>query len=270
MTSRNCCTRWTLRHRCILLSGLALLSVGAVGQRLYDAAAIHPSGPNSRLIGIHIYPGGRLVAQNQTLVALIEEAFGVQAFQIEGGPKWVREDRFDVQANPTSPVAPSGSTRFQAVSPQTREMLRALLAERFGLKVHNDSRPGTVLHLIRRRPSLLLQPAKAESIGPWVGAPEDGMIRGTGIAGSKATMDYLAATLSKYVRQPVENKTNLAGEFDFRVKYAYRDGDSTGDSDGVDVTPSLVASLNELGLQLKRAKGRVDVLVIDSARRPEN
>jgi uncharacterized protein (TIGR03435 family) len=83
-----------------------------------------------RNFGIQTQPGGRFTAGTSTVKALIAEAFEVRDYQIEGGPAWLTTDYFDITANAGADAAPS----------DVKAMLRMLLAERFGLRTHSDTR----------------------------------------------------------------------------------------------------------------------------------
>ena len=91
------------------------------------------SGP-ARRFGIQTQPGGRFSAGTTTLKRLIAEAFEVKEYQIDGGPPWLTTDFFDITANAGADATPA----------DVKAMLRTLLAERFGLRTHSDTRQAPV------------------------------------------------------------------------------------------------------------------------------
>jgi uncharacterized protein (TIGR03435 family) len=89
---------------------------------------------------------GRFSVESATLQEIIMYAYELQAFEIFGGPSWVTNDRFDIDA--TMEPAPTGSTS----GPRQRRLLRALLAERFTLIVHEERREMPVYAMVLARP----------------------------------------------------------------------------------------------------------------------
>src|SRR5438477_8466142 len=118
----------------ITISLVALVSAAALGQSpsaAFDVADVHVSArtANPNMSG-GILRAGRYELRKATMVDLIRNAYGVDADKVIGGPSWLETDRFDVIA-----LAPP------ATSPETvKQMLQALLADRFKLTVHTDSK----------------------------------------------------------------------------------------------------------------------------------
>src|SRR6186997_1745760 len=102
-----------------------------------------------------LQPGGRIVVTNQPLRRLITFAYGLQPQQLAGGPSWLDTDRFDITAqaegniSPTPPGGPPGPAQL---------MMQRLLAERFGLVVHTESRELPVYALTLARSDRRLGP----------------------------------------------------------------------------------------------------------------
>jgi uncharacterized protein (TIGR03435 family) len=111
-------------------------------------------------------PGGRIEGTNRTLKLLIQNAFELQDFQIVGGPDWVKTDRFDVNAKAGANVPPG----------QGQLMMQALLADRFKLAVHKDSREAPVYALVMARnggkPGPQLKPSECAPPTPGPQAPQ--------------------------------------------------------------------------------------------------
>ena len=103
----------------------------------FEVASVKPA-PQNEAADFRTYPGGRLTMTNLTLEVIIREAFTVKHYQISGGPRWLESDRFDIEAK-----ADGNPSREQMMA-----MLRTLLAERFQLKVHRETREGDVYALV--------------------------------------------------------------------------------------------------------------------------
>src|SRR5262249_11048538 len=155
MTSNTC----TMRNAFSFLSGLAAVAAIAVGSSpwiaaqtpppQFEVASIKPnkSGPGPQRIGIQ--PGGRFVATNIPVRDLISLAYGqpqpLPNFQIIGGPSWITSDRFDITAKAEGDAQPSPT----GPPSQMFMMIRGLLADRFKLVAHEETRdqPVYVLRL---------------------------------------------------------------------------------------------------------------------------
>jgi len=117
---------------------------------------------------VSVLPGGRVSAPNSTLRELVRSAYGVGDDRILGGPDWIARERFAIEAK---------AERTNATPSQLQDMLAALLAERFRLKVHREERelPVFVLTLARRDgrlgPSMRRAGAACEPITPPSGVP---------------------------------------------------------------------------------------------------
>jgi uncharacterized protein (TIGR03435 family) len=102
---------------------------------------------------------GQVVVTNYTLRDIIRNAYNVQRYQIAGGPEWLAQDRFDITAK-----APDGATQ-----PQLLVMVQTLLADRFKLRVHRETREVPIYALVLaradRRLGPKLQPATFDCAG---------------------------------------------------------------------------------------------------------
>jgi uncharacterized protein (TIGR03435 family) len=249
--------------------GAVLLAFGALAQTApgpaFEVASVKPSGPNQRLVnGLFTYPGGRITAGGCKLEYLIMEAFDIEPFQISGGPPWVRQDRYDIEAKP-----PASSTSSQATpsspkmppNPEQRQMLQSLLRERFHLKYRREAKEGSVYFLIKTGKKLKLEEPKQKDAYPWVGSVAGAAINGDGLAGINASMPLLAMRLSRYLERPVIDRTELEGSFDFKFEYHTDDARP-------DLISSILTSVEGLGLKLETGRGPIETLVIESAERP--
>jgi uncharacterized protein (TIGR03435 family) len=131
-------------------------------------------------------------------------------------------------------------------------MLQTLLAERFKLAVHRETKMLPVYELVTAKSGSKLRQAETR----------EGSSISSG--GGKMTVRHVsmpgfATALSRHIGRPVFDKTGIDGAFDFTLEYAPDGADSAG-------RPSIFTALQEqLGLRLEAAKGPVEILVIDRA-----
>ena len=226
----------------------------------FEVATIRPSGPQDRIIGMFTYPGGRITASLCTLKMLIEQAFDLQEFQVSGGPAWAGDLRWDVEARPPASSKSSQLRPFSDELPpneEQRQMLQSLLADRFHLAYHKETKEAQVYFLSRGDKPLELHRAKDEHAFPWVGVLARG---GEGIAGTNSTTELVAKRLSPYLGRVVIDKTGITGAFDFRVDYPTEDHP--------DVIAAILASVRGAGLKLEAGRGPVETLIVDRAEKP--
>ena len=230
----------------------------------FEVASIRPPDPSrGEVNGFYTYPGGRIVASGCTLQYLVMLAFDLQRFQISGGPGWMDDDRYDIQAKPSdsSPSSKSNpASRKSPPSEEQRQMLQSLLIDRFQLKFHRATKEGSVYMLKRGETELKLQAPKDTSAFPWAGGITGGWFGG-GIRGENISMTQLAARLARYFERPVLDETGLQGSFDFE----YRTGDENNDAD---MQGFLLESMKGIGLKLESGKGTIDTIAIDRAEKP--
>lgn len=211
-------------------------------------------------IALATFPGGRILTNMLTLDHFICEAFAIQRFQLVGGPQWLRDERWDIEAKPPAGSAASrANPRMWKLPPNAdqRMMMQSLLADRFALRWHRETREDTVFFLTKTD-KLKLRPAKDKEDFPWVGTTRS---TGPGLWGLNATMPLLAKRLSDAVGRPVIDQTGLEGAFDF-------DFDLDRTWDGWDPASAAMAAAQGIGLRLKSGRGPLDVLVIDSVAKP--
>jgi len=240
----------------------------------FEVASIKPVDPNvPRMVGVKVHPGGRLVISSMPLKSLITAAFQLSYWQISGGEAWVEKDEYNVEAKPAANMRSSIQdlryTNFGIEDEHLREMLQALLIERFQLKFHRETKTGDVYLLERNGKKLAMRPTEipARDADPSTDHSSFGSIgyaRATW--GIYATaMPQLAKFASDYVLHcPVSDRTELSGSFDYRQRVPDPDPNYSDNSD------SFLRFIRELGLRLERAKGPVETFVIDRAERPSS
>ena len=228
----------------------------------FEVASIKPVKNEGGRGGIEFLPGGGLRMGGATLDSLIAFAYDVRPEQITGGQSWMRSEAYDILAKPEPPDAAAGRNMAPGTPAwdRFRQRLQNLLADRFQLAVHTESKPASVYALTIAKGGFKLQPAEnAEQIPA-------GTMRSRGrIDGRAGTMQMLATVLSGMLQRPVEDRTGLTGRYTYRLSYAPEEAPADAESLG----PSVFAALQEqLGLKLESSRGTVRTIVIDRAQRP--
>jgi uncharacterized protein (TIGR03435 family) len=241
----------------------------------FEVASIKPVDPSTPgMMGVHIYPGGRVTISHLPLKVLVIAAFGLSHYQLSGGDEWTEKDLYNVEAVPPqimrSSIKDLRYTWWGIEDPRLREMLQALLIDRFQLKFHRETKTGDVYLLERNGKTLQLRPAKAAATRSADSVPDDGRFGSVGYVGGQwsifdVSMPQLAkfASDSVFVRVPVLDKTGLSGSFDYKERQPDVDPVYGGDQ-----SPSFRSYLEEAGLKLERATGPIEMFVIDHAAKP--
>ena len=144
----------------------------------FDVATIKPFGKSGN-VGVLTYPGGRVTGGHLNLRDMLMYACNVQSFQVAGGPSWADADFFNFEAKPseTSPTEKLNPAIDKLpMNDEQRQMLLALLIDRFQLKFHVENRDGPIYLLARGTGDLKLDPPKDPNGFPWVGGLEGGAI----------------------------------------------------------------------------------------------
>jgi uncharacterized protein (TIGR03435 family) len=245
-------------------------------------------------LGIRVQPGGRLagIANLQTLIL---RAHGIREYQLEGGPAWLTTDYFDIAAKSESEAATEADLNA---------MLKSLLAERFGLRVHVETRQAPLHTLILARddgrlgPGLKRTSPECEATleerkrtgappprpsGPMslttaaCGVTTMGMnarrAAATYLMGGKPIAD-LVSRLSSELKAPVIDRTGLGGLFDLVLEYenlrplqGMPAGPDLNSTDPLPV-PLPAALQQQLGLKLEKSTGPLPITIVDAAERP--
>ena len=184
-------------------------------------------------------------------------AYGMPERQILDGPSWLASTRFDIEATSDSET----DSRLRGIaSDQEREvkrrMVQALLAERYGLKLHRETRELPAYDLMLAKGGARLQPSQFNGKSINTGR--------TYFNGQGLTMTLIAEELSQLAGRIVVDKTKLPDRYDLKLQWSPDDAPVTDNS-----APSLFTAIQEqLGLKLEPAKEAVPVLVIDHVEQP--
>jgi uncharacterized protein (TIGR03435 family) len=197
---------------------------------------------------------GRLTMTNVTLKRCIIGAYGVGPNQIQGGPDWLDSDRYEIVAKADQPVGDG----------ILMTMLQTLLAERFKLAIHRETRQiqAFVLEVAKNGPKL-------ESAGD----AESTTRNGRGLIDARAiAMTRFAAVLARQMDAPVVDRTGLEGKFNLKLEWSPESDKPLKpgtDAAAMDSGLSIFTAIQQqLGLRLRPQKVPVEIIVIDHAERP--
>jgi uncharacterized protein (TIGR03435 family) len=224
----------------------------------FDVVSIHASSANDLNGGIKPLPGGYgYEAKNIPVKLMISLMYRVPMRQIEGAPEWLSSERFDVEAK---------ADHAYGVE-ELHTMYKNMLAERFGLRFHMESRAGNVYALTVDSGGLKMKRNDG---------PQDYKIpvnfTANGFAGRRVPMPYLCWFLGGQLQddgRPVADQTGLMGNYDFDLSFRPLRGAGEDAGAPADDRPTLYDALKkQLGLRLQPAKGQVEYLVIDGVDHP--
>ncbi len=200
-----------------------------------------------------------------SLSDLVKFSYGIQQRQIVGAPDWFNSESYDIAAEPDGEGEPSIK--------QWQSMVKRLMADRFQLKSHYETRELPVYVLTVAKNGSKLTRSQGDPGGPpglGFGAPGS-------FGATNATMSDFAQAMGQAVLdRPVVDKTGLTGRFDFRLTWTPDEsqfgavgGYRPPPTENPDAPPDLFAAVQEeLGLKLEPAKASVAVLVIDRVEKP--
>jgi uncharacterized protein (TIGR03435 family) len=260
---------------CLFLS----MSVGAIAQIRpeFEAATIKPAAPDEHATVIAMPPGGRLEIVNMTLKGMLENAYGIQPFQIIGGPGWLDSDHYDISAK-------------AGIAVKREEVLlrlQSLLADRFRVVVRREIKQLPVYALVMARKDgkpgpRLIESKKGGCVEPDPVNPfsVDQMhlcgnfeLGPEGVTLVSAPIARLTPLLSRVLGRTVLDKTGLTKNFDIHIEWtpdqaiAMRPPPDGGPPDAAG--PSIFTVFREqLGLAFQAQKGPVELFEIEGAQKP--
>jgi uncharacterized protein (TIGR03435 family) len=273
-----------------LLAVSQLASAQSTATPTFEVASIKPATPpaDGRMMIGFGGDKGRINYTNVSLMNLITNAYRVRDTQVSG-PAWINTERFNVTAK-----IPEGVSRDQVP-----EMLQVLLAERFKLKIHKESKVLNAYALVPAKGGPKLHPAEVAPGGPATDGPPSGdpfkgklpagamrmMLgpRGRHMTGN-LSMQQLADMLSRTLDRPVLDMTEIKGIYEVDLEWSGDEGPmmramrplggeggpkpegAPEHRDEFADAPSIFTSLQDkLGLKLDPRKEPVDLIVIDNA-----
>jgi uncharacterized protein (TIGR03435 family) len=244
----------------------------ATAAPVFDIAAIHVYLPDQHEHShIWILPfESQFKAQNVSLIALIHWAFEMPETRILSAPGWAGTTRFSIDAKADSSVdVQMHNLTADAARAQQKRMVQALLADRFKLATHTETRDLPIYELVVAKGGPRLSPPDAN--GAFINHGRDHIE----INGYTNGVSALAEELSKEVGRDVVDKTSVTGSYHLQLTWSPDDratpaaSGANPASPASDTGPSIFTALEEqLGLRLEPSKGPVQVLVIDHAESP--
>ncbi len=197
----------------------------------YEVATIFPSKPGGNAVGLLPSPNG-LIARNATLQMLVTSAYGVQNYQVSGGPSWFTSDRYDIDAKMQASVADA----LQKLTPAERtiarqQMLQTLLTDRFKLTIRREISELPVYSLVIAKNGSKIKLATPGDTYASGLRDAQGQARGAGatmidvksgalaLTGQAVPIANLIKLLAPHVDRPIIDRTGLAGNFDFYLQF---------------------------------------------------
>lgn len=261
----------------LLVLGVSSVIAQQGAKPRFEAASVRRATPGETGGWAQFLPGGRFRAQNVSLDFILQQVYELRDFQIVAAPEWRaviadgRDRRYYIEA--TGPTA--------TTERDVKEMVKTLLAERFNLRAHADTRELPVYALIVARGGVKAH--KADGPDGGIESVAMGWVRG-----QRARIGFLVQTLSamRVLDRPIVDRTGLDDLFDFDLTWSELDAAAPARLDGSCPAsfgeiaarrglksnlscPSIFTAFEEqLGLRLDAQKAPMDVLVIDSVQQP--
>jgi uncharacterized protein (TIGR03435 family) len=235
-------------------------TMSATADPAFEVATIKPSEPDAKNFGYS--RNTRLFqARDKTVVDLIQFAYQVRRRQIDGGPSWINEIRFDVTGEPDAPGLPSLD--------QQRLMLKKLLAGRFGLKMHIEKRDFPVYALVVYKGPPKINASDPSVYGHMAFSPKELEDGGTAIQFSNTTMPEFADLLMNFIQdRQIIDETGLTGQFDFTLKIPTSVLHGGTGHDDIDKANAFLLGVVPLGLKLLPKREPLEFIVIDHVDEP--
>jgi uncharacterized protein (TIGR03435 family) len=241
------------------------ISTCAFGQARFDVASVkqldqslQPGQNDLSFVGTSgklAKIAGNRVTLRGTLHTIIATAYGVKGYQITALPPWADSLLYSITATTGGDGSPTQE--------QIRPMFQSLLADRFQLKLHKDTKELPVYHMtLAPKKSALFKLADPDEKFSWTLTPGEGTLR------SKATKESIGdfvQLVGVSEDRPVIDKTGITGDIDYDIMITQPEGRATAD----DVSRAIVNAVkDQLGIKLEPAKDRIDVLVIENVDKP--
>ena len=209
----------------------------------FDVTAIHLNTDLGEYWSVRTPAGGRYTARHITVRTLILNTLHIKDFQLEGAPKWLDSERYDIDAK--------ADLNREFAPGELKPLMLDLLASRCGLIFHHEMKEGPIYSLTASKSGARLLPDTGAKGGTDWGKDHINAI--------DRTLGELADVLEVQLERVVRNDTGIDGVFDFKL--TWDPTDQTG--------PSIFTALQEqYGLRLVATKGPVEMTVIDRVERP--
>jgi uncharacterized protein (TIGR03435 family) len=251
----------------MVLGSVAMTAQGPPARAKFEAfevATVKPvdvglqAGRMFKMDGPH-----RWTATNFTLKNLIALAYDLNPRTISGGPEWMDQQKYVIEAVTPGEMKPTRAEQMQ--------MLRALVVDRFRLKFHREDKEFSIYELTVAKDGPKLRPAAKPDAEPdLLGHVYPGKIQ---VPARSVTIDEFVSMLQRAtLDRPTVNKTGLTGRFDFDLEWAQDETQYGGEvpkaPEDSQSPPLFRAMQEQLGLKLVPTKGPVSAMVVDGAEKP--
>jgi|SRR5215471_9601942 len=241
----------------VLIALYVSLPIAAAQQPAFEVISVKPANYQGGPLRVTARVGADGIDfSNVTPRLCIQRAYGLKTYQLRG-PEWINDERYMIVAKAAGAVSQE----------QVLLMLQTLLADRFKLVIHRESKDMPLYALVVSKSGPKLKEAAGD--GATQISPD-----GREVVFERVSMEQLAGTLGRSLDRPVIDATGLKGLFSFRLAWA-DDGPKrnpaagTLEASGPDEAPSIFTALSErLGLNLETRKAAVEVLVVDHIEKP--
>jgi uncharacterized protein (TIGR03435 family) len=235
----------------------------------FEVASVKPDNVDQMNWRVVRPMGGGLVTRGITTRFLIGTAYDVKDFQIVGGPPWTGRETYSIdekvgnsRKGPTLSVYP---TKQQKEDDEWHLRIESLLADRFQLRIHKETREEQVYFLVVAKNGPKFKESKFDESDLGKGMMPGLQMRPHQLTGTSADIHLLAEELSRRLTRKVIDQTGLNGEYNFDLRWApdAAAGDSAPDG------PSIFTAVQEqLGLKLESGNAPVDAIIIDHVEKP--
>ena len=251
-----------------IIVGLAQSQTKMAVRPEFEVASIKPNNTNSPLYYKSF--NHRFTARNMTAKLLMRLAWQVGDGQVSGGGNWFSSEGFDFEATTDRPVTWG----------QMRLMFQSLLADRFKLTFHRQTKEALIYALVPGKSGLRIELSPDQT--PWTGDHPDEPgttganmdIRAGSLTGDSVPLAMFVNFLSGQVGRPVVNKTGFTGRYAIELRWTPDTAPASPGAGDPQPQPDLpgaslfTAIQEQLGLRLESTKGPVEVLVIDHVEKP--
>lgn len=230
---------------------MALASTASAQTPAFEVASIKPNQSQGGISAMRLTPG-HVSMEGVSLKKVMLNAYGIPDDReyVIAGPAWLTSERFDIEAKFSA----------DAPMPQVRQMIQSLLADRFKLVVHKETRQLPMYSLVVAKGGAKIHPVEA---GQSKTTARPGHFEAT-----KINMQKLADVMARQAGLPVTDATGLEGVYDFMLDWSPEADLRMTSGDSATAAASGGASFftaiqEQLGLRLESGKGPVEILVVD-------
>jgi uncharacterized protein (TIGR03435 family) len=239
----------------------------------FEVVSIKPAEAGKTVMTTKVQAGGTVMISGYPLKTVIEIAFNLGYWQLSGGEDWMGKEEYVIEAKPMQGTPPQPydmrHSLFSIEDPRLRQMLQAMLIDRFQLRFHYETKIGPVYLLERTDKPFPLRPVSAKHIESEDRWGEISRMGGDEWFIFDTSMPQLARFASTMVfHRPILDRTGIDGSFNYRWKMLSANPGPESDQQMSDFNESFKMLLKEIGLRVVPSTGPVETFVIDHAEPP--